>query len=52
MEYNEEYTKLYWSLMAGMLLAQPTCDNKNCKKKCRYKALCKFTILMLEKGVP
>ena len=48
MEYNEEYTKLYWTLMAGVLLAQPTCDSKNCKKKCKYKALCKFTILMLE----
>lgn len=48
MEYNEEYTKLYWSLVAGLLLAQPTCNKKNCNKKCKYRTLCKFTIVIAE----
>ena len=52
MEYNEEYTKLYWSLIVGVLLAQPTCNKKNCNKKCKYRALCRFTILISGREVP
>ena len=47
MEYNEEYTKLYWSLMAGVLLAVHKCEDKKCQR-CKHKKLCEFTIAISE----
>ena len=47
MEYNKEYTRLYWSLIAEVLLATPNCKDKKCQK-CKYKKLCEFTIAMSE----
>lgn len=45
MEFDKTYTKRYWSLMSGVLLATPTCKDKKVScRKCKYQKLCDFTI--------
>ena len=45
MEFDKGYTKHYWGLMSGVLLATPTCKDKKVScRKCKYKQLCEFTI--------
>lgn len=45
MEFNQDFTLLYWVSMGAMLLSTPTCkSNRATCQKCKYHQLCKFTI--------